>query len=61
MKVTDPSGVQEAEQEHETLRPGIYSFRIGLLDPRTGEPSVRLAIRGRASDGWYDLGSIGVE
>ena len=45
----------------ETLTPGIYSFRIGLLDPRTGEPSIRLAIRGHASDGWYDLGSIGVE
>ena len=45
----------------ETLTHGIYSFRIGLLDPRTGEPSIRLAIRGRASDGWYDLGSIGVE
>jgi Domain of unknown function (DUF4832)/Beta-galactosidase len=39
---------------------GSYHVRIGLLDPRTGDPAIRLAIQGRQSDGWYDLGSIDV-
>lgn len=41
MKVTDPSGVQEAEQEHETLRPGmIPGLFAGLpqLLMRSGTP-----------------------
>ncbi len=32
----------------------------GLLDPGTGRPAIRLAIQGRESDGWYDLGTIQV-
>jgi hypothetical protein len=43
------------------LKPGAYRLRIGLLDPRTGEPAIRLAIQGRQPDGWYDLGEITVE
>ncbi len=42
------------------LKPGTYRFRVALLDPRTGQPAVRLAIEGRQADGWYDLGSIEV-
>lgn len=44
----------------DTLKPGTYQLRIGLLDPRTNEPAVRLAIKGRDSDGWYNLGTITV-
>jgi hypothetical protein len=33
----------------------------GLLGPRTGQPAIKLAIEGRQSDGWYDLGDISVE
>ena len=40
------------------LKPGLYRFRVALLDPRTGRPAIRLAIKGRQSDGWYDVGSI---
>jgi hypothetical protein len=43
------------------LKPGTYRLRIGLLDPRTGEPAIRLAIQGRQPDGWYDLGEITIE
>lgn len=43
------------------VAPGNYRVRIGLLDPRTGEPAIRLAIQGRQPDGWYDLGSLDVE
>jgi hypothetical protein len=44
----------------DTLAPGAYRLRVGLLDPRTGQPAVRLAIEGRQEDGWYDLGAIQV-
>lgn len=43
------------------LAAGTYRLRVALLDPRTGKPAIRLAIEGRQPDGWYDLGSIGVE
>jgi hypothetical protein len=42
----------------ETLKPGEYRLRVGMLDPRTETPAIRLAIAGRQSDGWYDLGPI---
>ena len=40
------------------LPSGIYQFRIALLDPTTSKPAIALAIRGRQSDGWYDMGSV---
>jgi hypothetical protein len=43
------------------LPPGTYRFRVGLLDPKTSQPSVLLAIKGRQPDGWYDLGSVELE
>jgi hypothetical protein len=44
----------------QTLKPGQYHFRVGLLDPYTGLPAIKLAIEGRRPDGWYDLGTIEV-
>jgi len=44
-----------------TLKPGDYHLRVALLDPRTGQPAIRLAIEGRQSDGWYDVGGISIE
>ncbi len=38
--------------------PGKYLLRIGLVDPESGEPAIRLAQEGRAEDGWYDLGEV---
>jgi hypothetical protein len=43
------------------LKPGAYRVRIALLDPRTEQPAIKLAIEGRQADGWYDLGEIRVE
>jgi len=43
------------------LPAGSYHVRIGLVDPDTGTPAIRLAIAGCASDGWYDLGTLGVQ
>ena len=45
----------------DTLKPGKYRLRVGLLDPRTQQPAIQLAIEGRQSDGWYDLGEIQIE
>ena len=45
----------------QTLRPGEYHFRVGLLDPRTGQPAIKLAIEGLQPDGWYDLGVVQVQ
>lgn len=42
------------------LKPGKYRLRVALLDPQTRTPAIRLAIAGRQSDGWYDLGDITV-
>ena len=43
------------------MKRGAYRLRLALLDPRTLEPAIRLAIKGREPDGWYDLGAITVE
>ncbi len=45
----------------ENLKPGTYRFRVAMLDPRTEQPAIRLAIQGRDPDGWYDLGQVAVE
>jgi len=40
--------------------PGEYDLDLGVLDERTDEPKVKLAIAGRGPDGWYHLGKIDV-
>jgi Domain of unknown function (DUF4832) len=45
----------------QTLKPGAYHFRVGLLDPRTQLPVIKLANKGLEPDGWYDLGLIRVQ
>jgi len=44
----------------ESLKPGSYRLRVALLDPRTDQPAIRLAIAGLEPDGWYDLAPIEV-
>jgi hypothetical protein len=43
------------------LAPGRYPLRVGLLDPTTRRPAIRLAIGGRQPDGWYQVGEIVVD
>ena len=45
----------------DSLKPGAYRVRVAMLDPRTGQPAIQLAIEGRQPDGWYDLGEIAIE
>jgi hypothetical protein len=44
----------------ESLQPGSYRLRVALLDRRTGQPAIKLAIEGLEPDGWYDLAPIEV-
>jgi hypothetical protein len=45
----------------EAVKPGEHKLRVAVLDVRTGEAAVKLAIAGRQADGWYELGGIRVE
>lgn len=42
------------------LKPGEYDLALAILDPQTGQPKVKLAIEGRAPDGWYPMGKLQV-
>jgi hypothetical protein len=39
---------------------GRYDLAVGVVEPATSAPAVRLAITGRAADGWYPLSQIDV-
>jgi hypothetical protein len=39
---------------------GDYELSLALLDPRSREPKIKLAIEGRQADGWYPLGQLHV-
>ena len=39
---------------------GEYEIAVGLVDPDTHRPNVKLAIAGMDSEGWYGLGKIDV-
>ena len=43
-----------------SLKSGDYQLRLALLDPRTRQPAIRLAIKGREADGWYNMGRINI-
>ena len=45
----------------DNLPDGDYDVRVGILDPRTGQPAIRLAVEGRQADGWYAMGSLTVK
>ena len=44
----------------ENLKPGQYELALAVVDPITRNPAIRLAIEGRAEDGWYPLSRIEV-
>ncbi|MCD6443467.1 DUF4832 domain-containing protein [Candidatus Bathyarchaeota archaeon] len=44
----------------ESLQPGLYELAVAIVDPATETPAIRLAIAGRAKDGWYPLSQIKV-
>ena len=40
---------------------GEYDLQIGVLDPQSMKPKVKLAIEGMDREGWYTLGKINVQ
>lgn len=42
----------------QSMSPGEYQVAVGVVDPESHEPAVRLGIKGRAADGWYSLGRM---
>lgn len=40
------------------LRPGRHALSVGIVDPETLQPRVRLGIEGRDDEGWYAAGEI---
>ena len=44
-----------------SLRGGDYDLELGILDPLSNIPKVRLAIEGRSEEGWYRMGPIRVQ
>ncbi|MEM1570008.1 MAG: DUF4832 domain-containing protein [Candidatus Bathyarchaeia archaeon] len=43
------------------LKPGPYELAIAIVDPEFKIPTIRVAIAGRAEDGWYPLSRVEVE
>lgn len=43
------------------MKPGVYDVQLALIEPRSGESKIFLAIEGRDSEGWYGMGKIMVE
>ena len=45
----------------EDAKSGKYELAVGIIDPVTSEPAIRLAIAGRDKDGWYPLSEMEVK
>ena len=45
----------------ESASPGRCQLAIGLVDPATRQPAVRLAIAGRDPQGWYPLSELDLQ
>ncbi|HUU27673.1 MAG TPA: DUF4832 domain-containing protein [archaeon] len=42
------------------IPPGEYELGLGMLDPHSGKPAIKLAVKGRGPDGWYRLSRVKV-
>jgi hypothetical protein len=60
-----PPGEVVAVTDHVTLPndmpKGQYDLAVGIITEDSLEPAVRLAIKGRASDGWYPLSKLTIQ
>jgi hypothetical protein len=55
-----PKTVRETLPLPRDLAPGRYQLAVAIVAPSTGEPALRLAIRGRSTDGWYRVSELQV-
>ena len=42
------------------LPAGEYDLQVGIVDPESYQPKIKLAIEGRDEEGWYSIGNIEV-
>jgi hypothetical protein len=42
------------------LEPGTYDLSVAVVEPATGTPVVRLGIKGRTEEGWYQVSKVTV-
>ncbi len=54
-------GITAAPILPKELKKGSYTLSLAVLDTQGKDPAVRLAIDGRAPDGWYPLGKVEVK
>jgi hypothetical protein len=40
------------------LRPGTVELEVGIVDPKTNKPKVKLAIEGLSEDGWHPVAMV---
>ena len=52
--------ITESLELPEDIKPGLYELALAIIDPVTRKPAVRLAITGRAEDGWYPLSKVDI-
>jgi len=50
--------IQESITVPSDLPAGEYDLGLAMRDPTSGQPRIRLAIEGRAEDGWYRLSRV---
>ena len=43
------------------IQPGKYQLAVGVVEPESRTPAVRLAIAGRDSEGWYPLSHVEIK
>jgi hypothetical protein len=53
-----PVNVQSSLNLPADMPSGEYELCVGLLDPNTGKPGIKLANTGLGEDGWYSLSRI---
>lgn len=55
-----PRKTEKSVRLDDSLLPGRYELALGLVDPVSHTPAVRLAISGRDAQGWYALSQVEV-
>jgi len=55
-----PADLKETAALPADLAAGPYALQVGIVEPATGQPVIKLAIEGRQDDGWYPVSKVTV-
>jgi hypothetical protein len=56
-----PQATKTTVRLPKTAQAGRYDLAVGLVDPATKQPAVRLAIEGRDAEGWYPVSRLEIQ